>query len=195
MKTHYKPIFAASSIAAVATLALATSAAKSGLQPGEMVSAFEPTHVTGPDANSTTCPVCKYGATPAVQLWINGDTSGNVAGIAKELEAAIKMQGADKLKAFVIFIKPEGVSAKSFSDQLAETASKNGLKNVALTYVDGARGAGVEAYKINLSADVKNTIMVYHDRKVSANFVNLKADENGLNGLKSAMMNACGMDH
>ena len=95
-------------------LALAAGGAlKSGPQAGEMVSAFEPVHVTGPDAGTRTCPVCKYGKIPAVQVWVNGDRSENVAKIADALEAAIKMEGPDQLKGFIVFIKPHSMAAKA----------------------------------------------------------------------------------
>lgn len=166
---------------------------KSGLQSGEMVSAFTPSHVTGPDAGTTTCPVCKYGKTPAVQVWVNGDSPENVSKIAASLEAAIKMEGTNKLKGFLIFIKPASMTDEAIQGQLKMVAEKYRLTNVALTYVDGRKSEFVGQYKINPSADVKNTIIVYHDMKVSANFVNLKGDEKGLKSLKGAMMQACGM--
>lgn len=171
----------------------AGGALKSGLQSGEMVSAFEPAHVTGPDAGTKTCPVCKYGKTPAVQVWVNGDKPENVSKIADALEAAIKMEGSDKLKGFIIFIKPKSMTEDALKGQLKMVADKCHLSNVALTYVDGPKSEFVGQYKINTSADVKNTVIVYHDMKVNANFVNLKGDEKGLKSLKGAMMQACGM--
>ena len=158
-----------------------------------MVSAFEPSHVTGPDAGTKTCPVCKYGKTPAVQVWVNGDKPENVSKIADALEAAIKMEGSDKLKGFIIFVKPTSMNDDALQGQLKMVAEKCKLSNVALTYVSGPKSEFVGQYKINTSAEVKNTVIVYHDMKVNANFVNLKGDEKGLKSLKSAMMQACGM--
>ncbi len=178
---------------AVPAALFAFGGASSGLKVGEMVSAFSPNHVTGPDGGTQTCPVCKYGKTPAVQVWVNGDKPENVSKIADALESSIKMEGPDKLKAFIIFVKPASVSTKAIEGQLKMVAEKCKLKNVALAYVDGPKSEFVGQYKINTSAEVKNTVLVYHDLKVSANFVNLKADEKGLKNLKGAMMQACGM--
>lgn len=181
-------------LVALPLLALAAGGAlKSGLQTGEMVSAFEPSHVTGPDAGTKTCPVCKYGKTPAVQVWVNGDKPENVSKIADTLEAAIKMEGSDKLKGFIIFIKPKSMSDEAIQGQLKMVADKCHLSNVALAYVDGPKSEFVGQYKINTASDVKNTVIVYHDMKVNANFVNLKGDEKGIKSLKGAMMQACGM--
>ena len=177
----------------VPMIATAFAGPKSGLQPGDTVSAFEPIHVTGADAGTKTCPVCKYGKTPAVQVWVNGDSMENVSKIADALEAAIKMDGPDKLKAFIFFIKPADESAEMFEGKLKMVADKCHLQNVALAYVLGGDASTLHQYKINTAADVKNTILVYHDMKVSANFVNLAGDEKGLMNLHSAMMEACGM--
>jgi protocatechuate 3,4-dioxygenase beta subunit len=177
---------------AVPLVAFAAGGAKSGLAVGDMVSAFSPTHVTGPDAGTQTCPVCKYGKTPAVQVWVNGDKMENVAKIADTLEASIKMEGSTKLKGFIIYIKPAGESSEKLAGQLKMVADKCHLTNVGLLYVD-SKDESVGQYKINTASSVKNTVLVYHDMKVSANFVNLKADEAGIKSLKGAMMNACGM--
>ena len=104
-----------------------------------------------------------------------------------------KMKGPDKLKGFIIFIKRKSMTVESIREQLKMVAEKCKLTNVALTYVDGPKSEYVGQYKINTSADVKNTVIVYHDMKVDANFVNLKGDEKGLKSLNGAMMQACGM--
>ena len=79
-------------LAALAVPALALTVfhgVESGVKAGGSVSAFEPYHVTGVDRGTNTCPVCKYGAEPAAQVWVNADDSKNVASIARALEAAI----------------------------------------------------------------------------------------------------------
>lgn len=45
----------------------------------------------------------------------------------------------------------------------------------------------MQRYKVNLDPEVKNTIIVYRNKKVTAKFVNLKADEKGLSELKAAL--------
>ena len=177
----------------VPMIASAFGGPKSGLQMGDPIPPFEPTHVTGADAGTKTCPVCKYGKTPAVQVWVNGDSMENVSKIADALEAAIKMDGPDKLKAFILFIKPADESEAMLEGKLKMISDKCHLQNVALAYVDGGDAGTLLKYKINTASDIKNTVLVYHDMKISANFVNLKGDEEGLMSLKSAMMEACGM--
>ncbi len=186
-------------VAWVAALALPVFALagriSSGLKPGEFVSAFEPHHVTGPDRGTDTCPVCKYGATPAVQVWVNQDNWGNVAKIATDLEGQISKNGSKNLKAFVVYVKPSSVKASQVKTDFENIAVANKLSQVALTFVDGPSDAAVGEYKINTDSSIKNTVLVYSNRAVVKNFVNLKADESGLAGLNAAVKQAVAAKH
>lgn len=166
---------------AVASLSAFTNPLESGVKVGESVSAFEPFHVTGPDKDTNTCPVCKYGATPAAQIWVNGDNLENVGKLAKNLEARISQAGVKRFRTFFVFLDP------SMKGQLPKLAEKYGLHNVALTYVKGADDEATKTYGINTSANVKNTVMVYANREVVANMINLKGDEKGLLALNHAV--------
>jgi protocatechuate 3,4-dioxygenase beta subunit len=189
---------AVSFLAAAATLALAAFAAGGGLasgpKTGGAVYPFNPTHVTGADKGTQTCPVCKYGMIPAVQVWVNGDSMDNVGQIAEALDGLVKKEGPAKLKAFVVFIKPDSVSADDFSAQLKAGAEQHSLENVAYTYV-GSNDKAIARYKINTAFDVKNTVLVYRDRKVVANYVNVMGgDAPALTKLQDSVVAACGAE-
>src|SRR5262249_50704846 len=128
---------------------------KSGPEVGGSVFAFEPHHVTGPDAGTNTCPVCKYGNTPAVQGLGNHEDQVTIGKIVKTLEkrAAKNPSG---FKAFVIdVIEPK--AQKQTAAVLRGIAKASGAKNVALAYV--AKGdQSVGDYAINLDKKVKNTV-------------------------------------
>jgi len=182
---------------AVPVLALAAfrtytpvAGAESGPKVGGEVYAFEPTHVTGPDKGTDTCPVCKYGSEPAAQVWVNGDDPANLAKITKSLEGTIAKNGLRKFRAFVVVIPAKGETQETIKANLAEFATKNELKNVALTYVYGPSKDAIEEYKINTDPSVKNTVFVYADRTVVANYVNLKGDEEGLGKLQASIAKA-----
>lgn len=162
------------------TLALSLGVVESGLKVGNEVPAFEPKHVTGPDKDTETCPVCKYGMTPAVQVWVNNDSAENIGKLAKTLEGEIAKLGTRKFKTFFIF-------QANRKAELAPLAAKLGLKNVALAYVPSFKGDAAKEYAINPSTEVKNTVIVYSNREVVKNYVNLSADEAGLNSLTSAV--------
>jgi len=160
---------------------------KSGPEVGAMVFAFEPTHVTGPDAGTDTCPVCKYGNTPAVQVWVHGDSASNVAKIVKVLEAKTAANPAG-LKAFVVEVIDKSAT-KTTEKQLKGLAKSAAAKHVALTYVAKDNSA-VSDYEINLGTQVKNTVFVYRNRKVIAKWVNLTADAKGTAALDAAVTKA-----
>lgn len=88
-----------------------------------------------------------------------------------------------RLKAFVMFIDDNG---KSNEAKIAAYAEKAKASDIMLTYV-GRKHEGIGLYKVNTSPEVKNTIMVYRRKQVTAKFVNLVANEKGLGELKQAI--------
>lgn len=156
--------------------------ANSGLQPGEFAPAFDPTHLSGPDAGTNTCPVCKYGARPAVQVWLSPDSQADAPKFAAALESAVTRHKKNDFKAFVMMMTMcDGCVSGA---KTVAKADKN--KDVALTYISQKDDA-IKNYKINLDKEVKNTVMVYKDRKIAKTFVNLKLDKEGLVKLSEAI--------
>ncbi len=171
-------------VASVGAIALAGSGTSSGLKPGEFTPAYEPHHSTGPDKGTETCPVCKYGQLPIVQVWVNGDSAENVVSLARSLEGRLDKVGLKKLRVFFTFVEPEGKSAAAFGKELVALAARARVKQVAFTHLS-ATSVPVKDYKINLAA--KNTIFVQKKMKVKATFVDLKADNAGLAQLSAAV--------
>jgi protocatechuate 3,4-dioxygenase beta subunit len=169
-------------IGALALASLAFPAlANSGLGLGESVTPFHPTHITGPDKGTDTCPPCKYGAIPAVQVWVNGDSMENVSKIAGVLNK--NAVGNSKFKGFVIFVsKSKDTTAKLIQN----VATKTGFNAIGMAVIDPGNEA-IENYKINLDSEIKNTVFVYKNKKVMAKFVNLEASDKGLSELGDAI--------
>lgn len=144
----------------------------SGPKVGDNVNAFEPTHVTGADAGTETCPVCKYGNLPAVQVWVNGGVDRQVSTLAADLEKQMStLNGKDlKFKSFMIF-KGDG---KKLQGELAQLAKAESLSKLALTWVPSDSDA-LDLYKINPEA--KTTVLVYKNRRVTEKFVNLDVEK------------------
>jgi hypothetical protein len=159
----------------------------SGVDKGDMLSAFEPYHVSGADKDTVTCPVCKYPSNPAVQVWVNADDAKNVAAIVDDLEKETRANADKKMKAFVIFINPDKQPKDAITKRLKELAAKEKVQNVALAFLPGPDNEAVQDYKINTDAQVKNTVFVYRNRKVDAKFVNFVADKQGLTDLNAAV--------
>ncbi len=176
---------------AFAALALVTvawaEAPKSGLKIGEYAVAYDPVHAWGPDKGTHTCPVCKYGMLPAVQVWVNGDDPANIRGIATTLEKLTQQYKAKKLKAFIVYLNPKQESEGTLSNRLAAYGRSWGLKNVALAYLPADQKQAIENYSINTGADVKNTVLVYNKLKITTNIVNLSGDAKSVQLLKTAV--------
>lgn len=178
-----KKLIGASVVCAVA-LPVIAGGLTSGLNVGEMVTPFHPTHLSGPDKGTDTCPPCKYGARPAVQVWNNGDAEANIGEIAKVLSAEVK-DSKSELKGFIINLTMcAGCEAKA-----EHMAKKTTFDNIAIAKLATTNEA-VKNYKVNTAAEVKNTVFVYRNKKVVAKFVNLKADKEGIADLQAAIAKA-----
>lgn len=171
---------------ALAALALAKGAS-SGLNKGEDVSPFHPNHFAGPLANTTNCFPCTFQNRPQVQVWVNGDSMENVAKIASKLASEMKEHEKSEFKALVVFIG-EGAKAEKAKAAGLALAKKEGLTGLAMATISPSNEA-VKAYKINVSPDVKNTVLVYKSWKVQDKMVNLTANAAGLKALDGAIAN------
>jgi len=107
-----------------------------------------------------------YGASPSVQVFAKADA--NSASLAEKLEKLVAANEGRGLKGLVYVIGGEAGKLEKFA------ADKN-ISKIALCYSDNP--ADMQSYKINPEAT--NTVLVYKGKKVTANFVNLKADDFG----------------
>ncbi|WP_442483679.1 YceI family protein [Aeoliella sp. SH292] len=139
---------------------------KSGLAVGEEVEPWTPVHVAGPDKGTRTCPVCTYLGCPAVVVFAKkGD---NTERLLAEVEK-LCVENGDKLKGFVAVLDASPA-------ELELIAAQNGVTLASLCYPDDKTGAkDLAAYHVN--PEVANTVMVYKDYKVTANFIDLKATD------------------
>ncbi len=177
-----KAIFGTLAIAVLALPALA-AAPESGLKVGETVSAFHPTHVAGPLKGTDGCPPCTYGNRPMVQVWHNHDTDANLEATVKFLDKKIA-ESKHEFKAFTIRV----AFCENCVGETEDMAKAYGDTKVGIAHISSTDQA-ITDYKYNLDREVKNTVIVYKNRKVSAKFVNFKADEAGLKALNVAIAN------
>lgn len=184
----------AASAALVASLAtvlaapmLAAGGLNSGVDKGATLSPFSPTHVTGPDKGTQTCPICRYPTNPAVQIWINGDSDKNVAALVSALEKDTRQNARARLKAFVVLINTRHEPASALAKRAAAIGAETKARNVSIVYLPGPNDEAIKEYAINTDPQVKNTVFVYKDRTVSSKFVNLTADAGGIARLNEAI--------
>lgn len=158
----------------------------SGLAIGAECPAFDPVHVSGPDKNSTTCPMCKYGSRQGLMVWVNDTDWSSLNPILLRLESEIKTRGLRQFRAFVMYMNPEGKSKQALIEECRNQAKRLGLHQLALTCVMSATDQETSAlFRINPDKRIKNTVLVYSRRKVIYKVINLEAS--GLNDL----LNAC----
>ena len=102
---------------------------------------------------------------------------------AKTLDTAMGKFSNKEFKGMVVILatKEQGKSI----EQMAPMMNKE-LKNVSISYLTADNDA-VKNYKINTGA--KNTVFVYKNWEVKDKFVDLTADEKGLNSLNAAIGN------
>ena len=164
---------------------MAVAAPGGGLKKGEAVTPFHPKHLAGPLAGSTDCFPCTFQNRPQVQVWVNGDSLTNVAGIAGTLSSAMKTYKAKEFKGLVVFLTTPK-NAKAIEAAVAEAAKKPELAGVGMAVLD-AKDDAVSAYKVNTAASTKNVVYVYKNWKVAESFVNLGGDAAGQKTLAGAI--------
>jgi hypothetical protein len=153
-------IAAVSAATCLVASALAAEPLKSGLQPGERLSAvFEPLNVTGPHAGEPHCLVCENGLSPVVMIFAREPSEPLVNLLAKVDAAAAKHRKAE-LGSFVVFLS----EAKGLDKQLADAAKKHELKQIVLA-IDVP--AGPDGFEVAKDADV--TVVLYREHVVKAN--------------------------
>jgi protocatechuate 3,4-dioxygenase beta subunit len=164
---------------------LAGAVGDAGLAIGEYVPAYDPFHVSGPDAGTATCPVCKYINRPMVQVWINGESDENAKKIAGVLQTAAVKYSKDPhdFKGFLVWLinKSDEADTKTHLTDLAKAAN---APKVAFAYLDKAEEA-VKSYEFPLNGNVRNIVFVYVNRKVVAKYVNFEPNEANLKDLSS----------
>lgn len=166
----------------------AEPAPASGLEIGAEAPAFDPQHVAGPDRGTHACPMCKYGYLSGAMIWVNTEQLSGAARMASRLERELRGARGERVKAFVIYMNPGNKPKKEVEARLAAFAREAGLRRVAVAYVPSPTDADTSGlYRINPDPRVETTVFVYSKRRIFHKFVNLAADETGLDRLVKAV--------
>ena len=166
-------------------------AVNSGPLIGEDCPAFDPHHVWGPDKGTRACPMCKYGYQQGVLAWINTDDFANVKRLAVALEKEIEQKGTKRIRAFIIYMNPEGKPIEGVEKLLSDFARSSGLRRVAVTYIPTPTDlATATLYKINPDKGIRNTVIVYKSRGVFDKYVNFDSTPENLKELIGAVARA-----
>jgi protocatechuate 3,4-dioxygenase beta subunit len=165
------------------SLPAASQNLSSGLDIGAGCPAFDPYHVSGPDRNTTTCPMCKYGArSQGIIMWVNDSDWKSTEPMLLRMESEIKTRGLRNFRVFVVYMNPNGLNKAELIKEAQAKAKELKLDKVALTCVlSSTDPESAVLYKINPDKAVKNTVLVYSKRKVVYKVINIEAG--GLNEL------------
>jgi protocatechuate 3,4-dioxygenase beta subunit len=151
-------------IACVLALLLSAAPVKSGLQVGEAVPSWQPVHVAGPDRGKRACPTCTYGARPMIQVFTKD--GANAALLATQIERLVKAHEREQLKGFVAVIDSTPARMRRLARQL-------GMQKAALCYPAPGHEQTDLRRKLKIDPTADNTVIVYRDFVVTANFVDV----------------------
>ncbi len=150
----------------------------SGLKIGSNCPAFDPLHISGPDAGNKACPMCKYGYGEGIMVWINNPSVSAISSFAIMLENEIQRRGLRNFRAFLMYMKPASENEDAALKKLMAWTKQMNIRNVAVTLVPSAIDKTTAAvYEINPSIHVTNTVFVYKKRVVTDKFININYDE------------------
>jgi hypothetical protein len=166
MKKHL--IAAVTMLFVFAGTVIAADALKSGPQTGQKVpGVFEPLNINnGENSGKKNCLYCQFGQAPVVMVFAR-DVNPTVTKLIKKLDACTAENKASDMGSCVIFCS----DAKGLEKKLQTLVKEEKVKQCILA-IDNP--AGPEDYNIAKDADV--TVLVYKERKVSANFAFKKGE-------------------
>jgi hypothetical protein len=147
-------------VLATTSVALAAEPLKSGLQPGEKVTAiFEPLNINGEFAGQPHCLVCENGTNPVAMVFAR-EPSEALLKLAARLDAATVKHEKQSLGSFVVLLS----EADGLDERLAAAAKKHRLTKTVLS-IDAP--AGPEGFNVSADADV--TVVLYREFQIMAN--------------------------
>jgi hypothetical protein len=139
---------------------LANAQAQSGIAVGDSVRAFNPQHVTGPDAGKSACLVCANGEKPVIAIFAR-EVDDGLTNLIRQVEEATRKNKKANLAAFTIFLDK--------SEETEERVKKLGdTLELRETVLALDNPAGPKGY--NLAKDANVTVLLYVNRKVRAKY-------------------------
>jgi hypothetical protein len=139
---------------------------KSGLQPGDVVGAFDVEKCggavnDGKEVGANFCYRCMLGNKPVVMVFAR-KADKQLATLVKELDKQVTKNADQKLSSFVNLI---GGSQDELKAQAKEFAAKNQVENVALVVPHENENGPAE---FNVSPAAEFTVTIYRNGKVAA---------------------------
>ncbi len=148
--------------------------ALSGRRIGEDLFSFTPFHAWGPDKNTKTCPICKYGWHHGILYFVGKNPDWQ--DIKKWLTFLEKesIRREKLLKVFFIYGNESDYSENIRRKELEAIGGELDLKHIALTFVPGFSDQKSEIHLMKINPEMENTFILYKRNNVIDNFINLK---------------------
>ncbi len=153
-------------IALVAVGTLRAAELTSGLQPGDLVGAFNVEKCGGAvndgrEVGANFCYRCMLGNKPVVMVFAR-KADDKLSALAKQLDKHVAKNSDQRLSSFINLLGSDPAELKG---EAKAFAAKNQLENVALVVPDDNEN-GPEEFQINPEAEV--TVTIYRNGKVAA---------------------------
>jgi len=147
---------------------------QSGKQIGEDVLSFTPYHAWGPDKETKTCPICKYGWYHGILYFV-----GNHPNWDEIKEWLIFLEAESKhrkkyLKIYFVYGNENGFNKAKRIARLQNLGEELNLSYVALTFVPSLSDKQSDIYLNEINPELENTFILYKRSKVIDKFINLK---------------------
>lgn len=145
----------------------------SGRNIGEDVISFTPYHAWGPDKDTKTCPVCKYGWYQGILYFVGNEPDWDEIKQWLLFLEAESLKREEHLKVYFVYGNTIGFDPSKRSRELALIGQELGLQKVALTFVPSFADKNSDIYLNEINQEVSSTIIMYKRARVIDKFINL----------------------
>jgi protocatechuate 3,4-dioxygenase beta subunit len=159
----------------------------SGKHIGEDIISFTPYHAWGPDRDTKTCPICKYG-------WYNGvlyfvGNKPNWAEIKQWLTflETESIKRSQYLKVYFIYGNTKNYQKSVRASELTRLGIELKLEKIALTFVPSFADTESEIHLNRINQNVENTFLLYKRSRVIDKYINIKPTSTNLKLISNSL--------
>ncbi|RYG31936.1 hypothetical protein EON81_21780 [bacterium] len=157
---------------------------RNGPMIGDPLQPFMADHVYGPLGNRTRDFVSAYPNDPKVVAWVSDKEPALTAELAKELQAQVKAYAEFRLRALIVVLTEDKLSA---APRLRELGYRTNVKEVSLAVLEPTPE---DLLRFNLAADSRLSIVVARGSTVTANIPTLGLKKIPTDALRLAIKEA-----
>lgn len=174
----------------------------SGLPIGYDQPSFIPYHAYGPDKGSRACPVCKYGRYYGLLYFVGNQPDWiDIKQWLLFLETESRLR-KEYLKVYFVYGNEIGYNEEKRRKELEKLGKDLELKQLALCFVPSFNDTASEINLNKINPSVKNTFIIYKNRRIIDKKINLTATEKNyeaivklLNSGNTALFNLKSLPH